>query len=188
MKTTEQVLIGMLKENTGRALCDSGDAYGKHWERNQNRDFLNEPEATVGFSVYNGGLGIEFSRKVFHFLKDRLDFNEELNSDFKRFLDNDAGCDFQAMQEYCDLHEYDSQMVNTYNGDCNLSQTLQFITFGRSSELYNHNHVLLQIHQGCDVRGGYSTPVVFDLLDECGIYMVSDGAISCPQMRSQLDF
>ena len=181
MTTTEQVLIEMLKENTGKALCDSGDAYGRHWERNQNRDFLNEPEATVEFSVYNGGLEVDFARNVFHFLKDRLDFNEELNSDFKRFLDTDAGCDFQAMQEYCDLHEYDSQTVNTYNGDCNLSQTLQFITFGRGSDLYNHNHVLLQIHQGCDVRGGYSTPVVFDLLDECGIYMVSDGAVSCPE-------
>jgi hypothetical protein len=41
MTTTEQVLIGVLKGNTGRAICDSGDVYGKHWERNQNRDFLN---------------------------------------------------------------------------------------------------------------------------------------------------
>jgi len=85
MTKTEQVLIEMLKENTGKALCDSGDAYGRHWERNQDRDFLKEPEATVEFSVYNGGLEVDFTRNVFHFLKDRLEFNEELNSDFKRF-------------------------------------------------------------------------------------------------------
>lgn len=176
---TEQVLIGLLKENTGRALCDSGDAYGRHWERNQNKNFKQEPEATLKFSIWNDQLSVEHSRNVFHFLKDRLELNEELNADFKRFLDSNDYCDFEAMQQYCDLHEYDSQTVNTYNGECNLSQTLQFISFGKSSDLYEHNHVLLQIHQGCDVRGGYSTPVVFDQIDECALYGVSNGSINC---------
>ena len=32
MTKTKQVLIEMLKENTGKALCDSGDACGRHWD------------------------------------------------------------------------------------------------------------------------------------------------------------
>ena len=179
MTKTEQVLIGMLKENTGSHMCDSGGFYGRHWQKNQDKDFMQEPEATVEFSICNDQLSVEFSKNVFHFLKDRLEFNEELNEDFKSFVDSNDYYDLQAMQEYCDLHEYDSQMVNTYNGESNVSQTLQFITFGHGSDLYEHNHVLLQIHGGCDVRGGYSTPMVFDLMDECGIYMVADGSISC---------
>lgn len=37
-------------------MCDSGGAYGRNWERNQNRDFMQKPEATVEFSVYNDQL------------------------------------------------------------------------------------------------------------------------------------
>ena len=33
----------MLTENTGRALCDSGDYYGRHWQQNQGRDFEAQP-------------------------------------------------------------------------------------------------------------------------------------------------
>ncbi len=179
MTKTEQVLIGMLKENTGSHMCDSGGFYGRHWQKNQDKNFMQEPEAMVEFAIYNDQLSVEFSRNVFHFLKDRLELNEELNEDFKRFLDANDYCDYEAMQAYCDLHGYDSQMVNTYNGECNLSQTLQFITFGRGSDLYEHDHILLQIHQGCDVRGGYSTPMVFDQLSECALFGVADGSISC---------
>ena len=55
--------------------------------------------------------------------------------------------------------------VNTYNGEDSLSQTLQYTAFGTSCEGY----ILLQIHNGADVRGGYTAPRVFDghLEDMC---------------------
>ena len=34
-QTVEQTIYGMLTESTGAALCDSGGAYGRHWQRNQ---------------------------------------------------------------------------------------------------------------------------------------------------------
>jgi hypothetical protein len=177
--TTQQVLNSLLKENTGAHMLDSGGAYGRNWERNQKRNFDHEPEVFLKFSVWNDSPDIEYTKNVFHFLTEQIEYNEELDTDFQKFLESHDYYDFQAMQEYCDLHEYDSNMVNTYNGECNLSQTLQFITFGRGSDLYEHDHVLLQIHGGCDVRGGYTTPRIFDLTNECGLYMVTDGSISC---------
>ena len=179
MTTTKEILIAMLKENTGTHMCDSGGAYGRNWQRNQSKDFEKEPAAEVNFSVWKDQLSIEYSRSVFHFLLDRLEFNEELNADFKRFLDANDYYDFEAMQAFCDLHGYDSQTINTYNGECNLSQTLQFISFGTGSESYEHDHVLLQIHGGCDVRGGYSEPKIFDLNYECALYGTADGSITC---------
>lgn len=44
---TEKVLIAMLKENTGIALMDSGGDSGRHWQRNQGRDFDNELESVL---------------------------------------------------------------------------------------------------------------------------------------------
>ena len=46
MTVTERKLTAMLQENTGRSMLDSGDAYGRNWQRNQTRDFRKE-SATV---------------------------------------------------------------------------------------------------------------------------------------------
>lgn len=50
---------------------------------------------------------------------------------------------------------------NTYNGDCDLDQTLQFDTLKVGPAFY----IMLQIHCGCDVRGGYTRPVVARMRD-----------------------
>jgi hypothetical protein len=46
---------------------------------------------------------------------------------------------------------------NTYNGEDALAQVLQGVTYADEDAVY----VLLQIHGGCDVRGGYTRPRVF---------------------------
>lgn len=58
---------------------------------------------------------------------------------------------------------------NTYNGDSNLSQVIQgtYITDQNTDQKY----VLLQIHQGCDVRGWYTDAKLFLLPDD---YMPSE--------------
>ena len=50
-RTTAEVIADMLRENTGKHFLDSGGAYGRHWERNQDRDFSAEPYAEVEFNV-----------------------------------------------------------------------------------------------------------------------------------------
>jgi hypothetical protein len=52
--------------------------------------------------------------------------------------------------------------VNTYNNEDMLSQVIRYVYFTWDKEEY----VVLQIHGGADVRGGYSTPHVF----KCGEY------------------
>jgi hypothetical protein len=53
--------------------------------------------------------------------------------------------------------EGEPMTINTYNDECSLSQTLQFIY----AEVDGEEFVLLQVHGGCDVRGGYTAPKVF---------------------------
>jgi hypothetical protein len=55
--------------------------------------------------------------------------------------------------------EGDPITCNTYNEECLLDQTLQFVYFVCDNTPY----VILQVHGGCDVRGGYTTPVVFEV-------------------------
>ena len=53
---------------------------------------------------------------------------------------------------------------NTYNWDCNLSQTLQWTYVVEESS--NDWYVLLQVHQWCDVRGGYTDAKMFYLWND----------------------
>lgn len=65
---------------------------------------------------------------------------------------------------------------NTYNGEDCLSQTLQFLWFEHNDEAY----VLLQIHGGADVRGGYTAPRAFSLGEhDDGIAILDNARASC---------
>lgn len=58
---------------------------------------------------------------------------------------------------------------NSYNGDSNLSQTLQgcnITTEGNESNFEYPEYILLQLHQGADVRGGYTDAKLFKIESE----------------------
>lgn len=177
MKTTEikitrtaGKLTEMFTENTGKHMLDSGGAYGRNWERNQGvtaESFSAAPSATW---ERNGWVTLD----AWHFLNDRLEFTKtaevltrlmhvwELNDYENRNLYS------LADQETC-LEQIGATVGNswnTYNWDNLLSQTLQGMDF----ELMGQSFTLLQVHGGCDVRGGYTLPVVFEVSSEYWLY------------------
>lgn len=57
-------------------------------------------------------------------------------------------------------------MVNTYNDpdNCDLSQTLQYHkVWADTDDDYSPTHLVVHVHGGCDVRGGYTAPKCFRL-------------------------
>ena len=165
----KELIFDMLTENTGRHPLDSGGAYGRAWERNQARtieDFENEPEEK--YTYHKSGNYLERTVSVFHFLSQ---------------LDMDELCEeFNAMP--CDYWDADDEVYgvskaqwdwlkanhvvrvgytfNTYNGDSDLSQILQGSWVTINGEVY----LLLQIHGGCDARGGYTNAKLFTTPEE----------------------
>ena len=174
MTKTAQVLKAMLTENTGAHMLDSGGAYGRRWQQNQERDFEAEPAATI--SVEEGYIDIR--RSTFHFLKECLEFDGAMNERFCEFAkarDPENGIpwliimeDFIENLEAFYTHGYGPPVtgidgegkpvtVNTYNHDSLVDQILQYTYF----EIKEQGYVLLQIHGGCDARGGYTAPKAF---------------------------
>lgn len=172
------IFANMLRENTGRALLDSGDYYGRNWERNQKRPakaFDLEPEATVEFGAYSGTKAdIVASLSVYHFLRSRLTLAKNLDRRFRRFCDkpeHERSTYFALASEWLDhlaatgteikglYGEREPMTVNTYNGEDLLSQVIQYTLFSIDETYY----VILFIHGGCDVRGGYTRPRVFEV-------------------------
>lgn len=193
---TKQVIANMLKENTGRHMLDSGGAYGRHWERNAHRDFESETPATVSFDY--GYTDLTYN--LYHWLVERLEYDMEVDNIFREWATNDENNEkswYQCMNEFMDYlgddgaevsglyGEGEPMSINTYNGDSLLSQVIQYtyFTIEDSNVLNDGIYILLQIHGGADVRGGYCSPRMFipsGYMEE-GIFCNSDGTIFCPE-------
>jgi hypothetical protein len=165
----KELIFDMLTENTGRHPLDSGGAYGRAWERNQARtieDFENEPEEK--YTYHKSGNYLERTVSVFHFLS-QLDTDwicEEFNA--MPCMDWDADDEVYGVSKA----QWDwlkskfevkvGYTFNTYNGDSDLSQILQ----GSWVEINGDVYLLLQIHGGCDARGGYTNAKLFTTTEE----------------------
>ena len=182
--STKQILLVMLQENTGAALCDSGGAYGRNWEKNKGRDFESEPAATVDFRY-----GIDVSINVFHWLEERLEFSPELDKEFFEFCADPEREDshwpelmadwFKEKGKAADVGgiygDGEPLCINTYNGEDLLSQVLQF----QYGTIDGEPVVLLQIHGGCDVRGGYTAPRAFIEKEDVAMFENANARIHC---------
>jgi hypothetical protein len=160
---TEIVLTEMLTENTGVDLLDSGGAYGRHWEKNQGatvEGFVNGPKAILG------RYGVTFS--VFHYLNSHLEYNPIVDKIFQDWMNEPVRKEesyFSCVYEWTELQDNDDYHGSflTYNNESNcLSQDFQADVFQYDGVTY----CCLSIHGGCDIRGGYTRPRVFEILTE----------------------
>lgn len=195
MKPTKQqeLVYKMLTENTGIHMMDSGGADGRGWQRNQKKtieDFINEPHAYINDSYEDETYP---AISVFHHLS-----NEELfqldascNKFNKKFnvMDNWDGIGYGVSEEATKWLEeqgfdmWSAKTFNTYNFECLLDQTLQGTTIRLCDDLY----VLLQIHNGADVRGGYTDAKLFKLPTEYMEYGNVEGTIDGQEVTTAYD-
>ena len=160
-----QIIKQMLTENTGSHFLDSDGTYGRNWQRNQSRDFDAEPAVRQSFEVWKGELCLEASISTYHWMNEFLEFDQDLQEQFLEYAETqpDSMPWLALMEEWVDEvhdgHDSDRWTENTYNNPdhWDLSQVLQFVKFRIDSEDY----LILQVHGGCDVRGGYTAPKVF---------------------------
>lgn len=168
--TTADVVAAMLRENTGRHMLDSGGAYGRNWERNQLRNFAAEPEASL--HVHTGKYPtIDVTLSVYHFMVNRLRFAADWQARFDTFAEQPDQKDeswLAVMDAFVESlteagHDVGSGIggepltVNTYNHESLLSQTLQYVYL----TVDDVQLAIVQVHGGCDVRGGYTAPKLF---------------------------
>lgn len=93
--------------------------------------------------------------------KESEELNEKLEKQQEEHTEEN---EFQTARRFAEEeNEKDSYLggitENTYNGDSVLYGTLQYSTFVKGDK----DFVVLQVHQGGDVRGNYSRPQVFEV-------------------------
>ena len=160
MKTYKQKKIkSLLKTNTGSHFLDSGGAYGRHHERNAKRK-LNFNEG-LKFDDYGVTIPIHvFMDTMFELDDNTKIFNRLLSKEY--FWVQEAFEHLENLGFDLDVSGYGgSNADNTYNSDNDLSQDFQYQLFEYDGGYY----CLFQLHNGCDIRGGYTNTVVWKLAD-----------------------
>jgi hypothetical protein len=118
-------------------------------------DWDNRP--AVQLEIWKDG-DYMMSASVYHYLVAMLsidDETEQWEKEFYAYAESNDGYWLSNMEDWAKSKGWDVGIHNTYNGDCALSQTLQY------AYCYENDLILLQIHNGADVRGGYTKPRVF---------------------------
>jgi len=165
---TEEVIYGMLTENTGTHFLDSGGSDGRAWQRNGKKtleDFRAEPEAWL-----DGGDYPDITKSIFWHLVHNLEHDAGLTAAYHAFAEaypdegwleiNELWLDKLGVPgEGGDFYSDARWTFNTYNFPDNwiCNGTLLGTTFGMGGTDY----LILQVHGGADVRGGYTRPQVF---------------------------
>lgn len=171
----QRLIYRMLQENTGIHFLDSGFANGRGWQRNAKKtitDFMNEPEeqffADIREATERHEARVDINRRVsvFHYMSGlELDgicekFNRRNNNakDWEGGDDKVYGVSKRAWDWLEETTELEVKYAtNTYNYDCDLSQTLQYTYL----EIFDEGYFLVQIHNGADARGGYTDAKLF---------------------------
>jgi len=193
---TKEILAGMLLTSTGASALDSGGYYGRGWQRAQaaiqaatgkELQDIKVDEKTayfdsllpsiVEFSTYkNQSIEINQSHHIFHWLSEKLEYCPEMDGMFNAYLETQKDsqsylADIETFLTYFEnaggiYGDGDPVSFNSYNEDNLLSDVIQGTYFC----IENGEYVLLQIHRGCDVRGGYTRPTAFKCTEEVGIF------------------
>lgn len=174
----------MLTENTGIAMMDSGGENGRGWQKNAGKTaetFKAEPAVTHE----SDGESIHVTVSAFHYLTQALSLDgtcEAFNALPCEDWDGDAHGISKAQTEWLTVHGLEiGKAWNTYNGESTLDTILQGANVSLESEAEEYpTYILMQVHGGADVRGGYTDAKLFkleaDYLNPCpDVYGTVDG-------------
>ena len=182
---TQAVLHGMFMERIGGHILDSGDAYGRLGDAYRASPDL---RAVPEIAACKDGGGAWAVRSSFHALCAGLEFSAELDG---RFAEHCAAADNGGRKAWHELAEEFAAMSdkrfrwetcshNTYMFDNPLDKAFEWVEFDAAAappspargerkeggrrlrrEPKRCRAALLQVHLGCDIRGGYGTPRAF---------------------------
>lgn len=166
--STKRALIAMLQENTGRHMLDSGGAYGRHWERNQKipstiKAWDARPPSYYEADIYSHGLEILVYIDLYHHLERSLTYEPAMTRGYWQFDAKHPDDTWnETMEAYCKLKGWEYEHVDfghgyTYNEENSLNQ--DFVWHCIRTD--HGEFVFIQIHGGCDARGGFTKPRLF---------------------------
>lgn len=180
MTDIETIVDNLLKEPIDKYMLDSGGVYGYRYEKNRNEGILKGLNPVEEYTTEeNKTRELEITIPVYDLLTYNLTKDSETETNEQIMFQSFKECGFEPYEIYevedwlkkCSMTKTPLNIsessiakmkyVNTYNYEEYISQTLLYIIFQIDGEEY----VLLEVHNGCDVRSGYTKPQLFKITD-----------------------
>lgn len=191
---TEKKLAEMFMEHIPTSILDSGGGYGYAYQRSRENPEWEKPDSYVEFGVYNWGLDVCLWNSAYRLLSRQLYYNPEWDAQFQKwwrqfndsweehleeFLEPETG---EPCKETNNLSSNRSHWLSdyTYNSDNLLDRNIVYYKF--------NDFVIIQLHNGCDARGGFTNPVLFQI-DDCNDFNPYESAsIRCSECGCYWDY
>lgn len=146
------------RQNTGTHFLDSGGTSGRHWQSP-----LPDRLITLDSFERNGKIeSFDASIALGQFLDLNVDIDHTMFKRFKKYCNKTDESSYDCMHSFAESLGYNTNVGdNSYNHDNDLDQNFQINFFTKDGAHWMDGDCLIfiQTHNGCDVRGGYSTPV-----------------------------
>ena len=182
------IIVKMVRENTGSNMLDSGQVYGYKYDSAKRIDYSKVPYSYIRaeeFEHINGEHKKYFECHVSmeKFLEEALgEYDAKLTYNFKRFSLRPIRKDDSWIECLEQFVEYNGWEVigggNTYNDESFLDGVFQYDLIEKQD---GSIITAIQTHNGCDVRGGYSMPRFFDgdIMEDIGLPIMVFGRCNC---------
>lgn len=178
---TEKKLYDLFVGPVDRSICDSGSAYGCKNDYNRKRNLFTDPCTYFDVTrIKDGQAWFNIYVNTFRLLCKCVKYNAKEDRRFQEwYQQHDNWLDEMEDRDTAFKPRGDSgaywHVYNSYNDDSSrLDNVIQYAKYpsdnywgyDRDAGDADSTWLILQIHGGCDVRSGYSAPVLFQLVDE----------------------
>lgn len=146
--------------NSGKHFLDSGDAYGRHWQK----PAIQRKDSAAVIDVWRDE--ITGTIETAHFLAEHLDVDADTQAQFDEWSEGQEGSWFELAEQFATevLGLVQRARDNVYNTENDLTQVYIWEVYTPEDDgrdwIYDDNALtVIFVHTGCDVRGGYSAPI-----------------------------
>lgn len=164
-KNSFEVFASACRYNSGKHFLDSGDNYGRHYEKPPIAEDCN-PVAVDIWKRNGSNPDISATIETAHFLAAHYEVDEDFQARFENWQADEDGDWFSLAQTFCESNGLVSRARdNIYNGENDLSQVYIWEVWTDKEDespewIYSESPlVVIHVHTGCDVRGGHSRPI-----------------------------
>jgi hypothetical protein len=161
--TNFDIISKAFRHNSGKSILDSGDFYGRHYEKPP----ISESTPMIKLDLWNDEINATIESA--HMLSEFFTVDKDIQAQFEEWLELPENEDlnwFEAGERFVEdvLGLFKQSGDNTYNSENDLSQDYQWSVYTDLNDndwLYASDSTLTVVHAhtGCDIRGGYSYPL-----------------------------
>lgn len=162
MTKNQETIAKAFRHNSGKSLLDSGDYYGRHYDKPP----ISEEQPLVRIDVYGNEPTATIETALF--LAETCEVDFDIQEQFEAWAaleENSELSWFKAGKTFATEVLGLTQLArdNTYNNENDLSQNYVWEVYAADDQgdwIYQDDALMVAYaHTGCDVRGGYAYPL-----------------------------